>query len=108
MSPDATKTVTGLVLKGTQVDLPEGFLTLLKADIGRLQKIMEVQNRYAKRSQWVDDFIEKTEGKLTFASFILGEMSQATLDLRMAFNDALTPPKDDFGTLSWLDFPYLR
>ena len=108
MSPDEVKTVTGLVLNADKVALPDGFLTLLKADINRLDKVMEVQNRYAKRSQWVNDFIEKTEGKLTFAAFILGEMSQTTLDLRMAFNEALSPPKDNFGTLSWLDFPYLR
>ena len=89
----------------SSIDLSEWYPFL---DIARLQKIMEVQNRYAKRSQWVEDFIEKTEGKLTFAGFILGEMSEKTLELRMQFNEAMTPPKDDFGALSWLDFPYLR
>lgn len=107
MTPNDVKMVTGLVLQD-KVALPEGFLTLLRDDLARLKSIMEVQGRYGKRGKWINDFIEQTEGKLTFASFILGEMSQEALALSTAFHEALHPPIDDFGTLSWLDFPYLR
>lgn len=107
MQPDDIKTVTGLVL-ADKVDLPKEFLGLLKEDIIRLKKIMEVQNRYTRRSEWVNNFIEQTEGKLTFAGFILGELSQQVLKLRLQFNEALSPPIEDFGAISWLDFPYLR
>jgi len=108
MGPEDTKIVTGLRLEGTEVMLPENYLPELHQAIAKLGHVLDVQSYAAARhdTHWVEDYQDKVEGLLTFATFVLGEDDPEILRAEKAMDEALKP-SDEYSSQSWLTFvPY--
>lgn len=104
--PDDEKVVTGLLLRD-KATLTDDYLQLLERDIAQLRSVMEVQNFQGEiSSRWVDQFKLQARGRLNFAGFVLGKRHPAYLHLKDAYYEAINPPKEDFGAVSWRSFPY--
>lgn len=104
MEADQDKIVTGLRLQDGEVLLPKEFLPELHEAITKLGHILDVQSYAgARHTEWVEDFQERVEGLLTFATFVLGEEAEEVLAAEKAFDEALKPSRE-FGAQSWLSF----
>ncbi len=106
---DNKKEVTGLLVGGEAVSLPEDYLPTLEAAIDHLAKVVsaqqQVQSGRAQSSPWVDDLRMGVHGKLEFARHILGENHHWVSRLTGTYHDAIRPP-ESYGALSWLEFGY--
>lgn len=104
--PLEEKMVTGLVLGDGKVELPRDFMPNLREEIERLQHVMETAPLSGRSDrEWIDEYEDRLEGLLGFATRILGNDNKEVVDCEEALNRALHPP-NDAGMLSWLDFPY--
>ncbi|MEL6628713.1 MAG: reverse transcriptase family protein [Bacteroidota bacterium] len=104
--PDEGKIVTGLLVTD-KVQLADGYLEQLRHDIAQLKQVMEAQNLQGQLdSKWVDQLKLQVRGRLNFAGFVVGKRKQTYLDLKDAYYEAINPPEEDFGAVSWRSFPY--
>lgn len=103
--PDGPKQVTGLYLGSEKVELPPEFLQLLDKELEKLQHVIELQYRAGQHSRWVEKHEQEIKGKVNFAVYIMGEEEPESQRLLDKLDQALNPP-DEFGAVSWLDFPY--
>lgn len=104
--PDDPKTITGLLLGPSDVEIPPDFIPEIADDIRQLAGAVRVQFRVApKGSRTIDRFRRSIEGKIRFAGRIMGEEHPGVVELWKDYRAAMTPP-----TLreqrSWLDFDY--
>lgn len=106
---DHQKQVTGLVVSGEQVALPDDYLPSLESAIAHLSKVVDAQFLSPKGRQqdtpWVQDIQQAVNGKLEFARHILGDDHHWVSRLTGAYLDAVRPP-EDYAGLSWLEFGY--
>ncbi|MEO1808621.1 MAG: reverse transcriptase family protein, partial [Bacteroidota bacterium] len=104
--PDEDKIVTGLWVT-EKVQLAEGYLEQLQQDIVQLRQVMDAQNLQGQLdSKWVEQLKLQVRGRLNFAGFVMGKRKQVYLDLKDAYYEAINPPEEDFGAVSWRSFPY--
>jgi len=90
-----------------KVQLADGYLEQLRHDIAQLKQVMEAQNLQGQLdSKWVDQLKLQVRGRLNFAGFVVGKRKQTYLDLKDAYYEAINPPEEDFGAVSWRSFPY--
>lgn len=103
------KSVTGLIVAGDHVTLPDEYLPTLEAAIAHLSKVVDAQfltaSGRSKNSTWVEDLRRGVYGKLEFAQHILGDDHAWLNRLHGAYYDAVRPP-EEYGALSWLEFGY--
>jgi len=105
--PGDEKSVTRLVLGPNSVQLPGDFHAELKEQIQDLSSTMRVQQRMGETdAPWIQKYQQRVRGMVGFAEHVLGKHTPEFNQLRNAFQDASNPPAEDFGTYSWLDFPY--
>ncbi len=105
--PDDVKIVTGIVVKADSLDLTEGYIEDVQADIDKLAQILEVQNLAGSvRTGWVDKYKKLIQGKLIYIQSVLGKDEKRFINLQTNFKQAQQPPIEDFGTLSWRFFDY--
>jgi len=104
---DRDKEVTGLIVSGDAVTLPDDYLPTLEAAIDHLAKVVSAQQQvpsgWSQRSPWVEDLRDGVHGKLEFARHIMGENHHWVNRLSGRFHDAVRPP-EEYGALSWLEF----
>ena len=106
--PDDVKEVTGLVLADKKVVLKEQFITELEKEIHRLGEVHFVHGKMSrKRSNWVEKYQERISGMLAFAGYVMGEGHGTVQQLQKQFKQASEDAEKDFGSYSWLDFPYM-
>lgn len=104
---DDLKEVTGLVLQGENIQLPETFIPELEKEIQQLQDVILVQHQQGKlNTNWVNSFKKHLRGKITFASYVLGRDHPKIASLNAAFEEASYPPPEEFGSYSWRQFHY--
>jgi RNA-directed DNA polymerase len=103
------KEVTGLIVSGDKVALPDDYLPNLESVIVHLAKVIEAQHYVpagrAQTSSWVEDLRTGIHGKLEFARHILGADHHWVSRLTGRYYDAIRPP-EDYGAISWLEFGY--
>lgn len=105
--PEDQKIVTGLLLLKNKATLAPDYLPRLQAEVARLKDIIVVQNEQGQLStRWVEQFKKQIKGRLNFAGFVLGRRDQRYMDIRDTYYEALHPPDEDFGAISWRGFPY--
>lgn len=106
---DRDKQVTGLLVSGDKVDLPDDYLPTLEAAIAHLSKVVDAQHLVSSgRNQpdsWVMELRRGVYGKLEFARHILGADHHWVSRLSGNYYDAIRPP-EEYGALSWLEFGY--
>jgi len=106
---DDQKAVTGLLVSGTEVQLPDDYLPQLEAAISHLSKVVDAKfltsTGRSQSTKWLNDLQQGVKGKLAFAQHILGDNHWWVNRLRGAYLDAIQPP-EDYGALSWLEFGY--
>lgn len=104
--PKEEKIVTGLLVSD-KVELAPDFLPRLESEIQNLKGIMVAQNEQGQlASKWVEQFKKQIRGRLSFAGFILKRRNEQYMNLRDAYYEAINPPQEDFGAISWRGFPY--
>lgn len=104
--PEDEKIVTGLLITD-KVMLAPGYLELLKSEIERLKQVFLSQNEQGQfTTRWSDQFKQQIQGRLNFASFVLNRNHSEVVALREAFYEAINPPQEEFGAVSWRGFPY--
>jgi len=105
--PDDVKSVTRLVLGTDGVQLPDDFHSELTDLIEDLRRTTRVVHRMGEAdSPWLTNYRQRVQGMVGFAQHVLGDHHEDFHRIRNAFTDATEPPAEDFGTYSWLDFPY--
>lgn len=104
--PADRKEVTGVQLGQKTVQVPDGFVEKLKAEIQRLEHVIEVAHRMGKREKWIERFEQQVKGKINFVEMVEGKHAPMVIELENLFIEANHPP-DDFGAQSWLDFGYI-
>lgn len=106
---DQDRAVTGLIVAGETVTLPDDYLPTLEAAIYQLSKVIDAQHLTpsgrSADSVWVNDLRRGVFGKIEFARHILGNDHSWLNRLRGAYYDALRPP-ETYEALSWLEFGY--
>ncbi|MCB9298291.1 MAG: RNA-directed DNA polymerase [Lewinellaceae bacterium] len=106
---DEDKEVTGLLVRESRIDLPEGYLEQLEKAIDHLDKAIDAKYSMAsgrgQKTAWLEELEQQIRGKLEYARQILGEGDLLYLDLVVQLDEALTPP-DYYGPMAWLDFGY--
>ena len=101
--PQDDKFVTGLLV-GETVEIPDQYISTLRAEIAKLQTLTEIKFRTGQReSAWADRFEQQVAGHLRFVRFVLGPSDPGYQLLMQAFADA-QKPIDDNDPMSWLDF----
>lgn len=101
------KMVTGLVLTDKKVQLAKDYLPVLYAEIGRLKEIYAAQNEQGRlNTKWVEELKQQVRGRLNFAGFVMGKQQQIYIELKDAYYEAINPPEEEFGVISWRSFPY--
>lgn len=91
------------------MDLAPEFLTLLEKEIAQLKNTIEVQNVQGELSTyWVEQFKLQIRGKLNFVGFVIGRRNNRYIQLKDRYYEAINPPEDEFGAVSWRSFPYNR
>ena len=106
MGPNDEHIVTGIRILEDCLDLSSEFYGELGTEIRHLKDINSVKGRLGvSLMDWVDDYSDRIRGMITFAEHVLGEGHPKVLKARQNLAKALERPKD-FGTLSWLDWPY--
>ena len=108
MGPDDEKSVTRLLLGENEVELPSDFWDELMESIEDLRRVMRTRLRMGevKTPGWLRKYRQRVEGMVAFAGHVLGDHDEDFHRIRKAYNEAITPDEEDFGTYSWLDFPY--
>ncbi len=105
--PEDIKEVTGILLKGDALALPERFLPELNKEIEQFAAIMLVQNQQGKlNTAWVGEFKKRLQGKINFLGYVLGQDSTEKKQMIAKLQKASYPPPDDFGSHSWRSFHY--
>jgi len=104
--PNDPKIITGLIVTD-KVTLEPGYLPRLKEEIQRLKEVVVTQNEQGQFSnRWVEQFTRQVRGRLNFAGFVLKRRDEHYLALKDAFYEAIHPPEEEFGAISWRGFPY--
>lgn len=100
------KLVTGLVVTD-KIDLPDGYIKNLETEIDRLRSVMLVEGRYRTGMSYkkLKLLMQELNGKISFASMILGPDDQTIEQLKIQFNHALQLPEEEL-LQSWMDIPY--
>lgn len=100
------KMVTGLVVGTDNIELQEGYLEQVEVELGRLQATMLVEQRYqtGMSHKKLKLLKQELQGKINFATMVLGDENDRVMELTNLYHDAVNPPH----TLSarWLDIPY--
>ena len=104
MKPEDEKVVTGLILK-EKVELPEGFMDQLHEEIVKLGHVLEAQYWSGRKSEWVEEYGQRIEGMLVFASFVLGANDPEIVKAEEALWEVQQPKEAYFD--SWLNFGYV-
>jgi RNA-directed DNA polymerase len=105
--PGDEKSVTRLVLGEEAVQLPADFWDELTDLIEDLRRTTRVQHRMGEEEPpWLVNYRQRVQGMVGFAEHVLGDHHEDFHKIRRAFNSAMEPPAEDFGSYSWLDFPY--
>lgn len=106
MGPDDEHIVTGIRILEDRLDLSSEFYGDLGTEIRHLKDINSVKGRLGvSLMDWVDEYADRIRGMIAFADHVLGEHHPKVQKARQNLAKALEQPKD-FGTLSWLDWPY--
>lgn len=106
MGPKDEHSVTGIVIRENQLDLPQQFFEELHIEINRLAEIANTKGRLGiTLKDWVEDYADKIEGMIAFAEYVLGKNEPRVQKAERALEKAKSGPKA-FGAVSWLDFPY--
>lgn len=101
------KEVTGILLKGNEVALPDSFVTELEQEIAQLGTVLLVQNQQGKLNTfWVENHKKHIRGKINFLGYVLGNKSAEKQRLLALYEQAIYPPPEDFGSYSWRSFHY--
>lgn len=104
--PTDPKIITGLIVTD-KVALEPNYLPKLKEEIQRLKETIMSQNEQGQFSnKWVEQFKRQVRGRLNFAGFVLKRRNEHYLALKDAFYEAIHPPEEEFGAVSWRGFPY--
>ena len=105
--PDEVKNVTRLVLGNEHVELPPDFWDELTDCIEDLRRSTRTQHRMGVAdTPWLKNYRQRVQGMVGFAEHVLGDHHEDFHKIRKSFNEATTPSAEDFGTYSWLEFPY--
>ncbi|HFA48246.1 MAG TPA: RNA-directed DNA polymerase [Bacteroidetes bacterium] len=106
--PDDVKNVTRLVLGDGELELPPDFLEELRDCIEDLRRTTRTHLRMgvARPPAWLTKYRQRLNGMMGFAKHVLGEYDEDFLQIQRSYDEAVNPPDEDFGTYSWLDFPY--
>ncbi len=105
--PTDLKSVTRLVLGESEVQLPADFWDELTENIEDLRRGLRLQHRMGQtETDWMTNYRQRVEGMVGFARHVLGDHHEDFHRIRSAFNQAVDPPGEDFGSYAWLDFPY--
>ena len=105
--PDDDKVVTGIVVKPNTLELLPTFIPALEVEIQEFKAIVAAQNLAGTiRTLWVDKHKKVIQGKLNYMTNVLGKEHAEYKRLLAAFKEALRPPAEEFGTLSWRFFHY--
>lgn len=106
---DRHKSVTGLLVGGTEIQLPKDYLPQLESAISHLSRVVDAKfltsTGRGQSTKWLNDLQQGVKGKLEFAKHILGDQHAWVNRLRGAYLDAVQPP-ENYGALSWLEFGY--
>ncbi len=103
-----TKSVTRLIVTGTDVKLPDDFYSELGDTLRDLSSARRVQNKMGNRhTPWLTEYNQRVEGMLAFAKHVLGERDEQFINLQEHYQQANAMNPSDFGAYTWLDFPYL-
>ena len=82
---DSQKEVTGLLVGGKTIQLPEDYLPQLEAAINHLSKVVDAKfltnTGRSQSTKWLNDLRQGVKGKLEFARHILGAVSYTHLTL---------------------------
>ena len=104
--PDDPKIITGLLVTD-KVSLAPEFIPQLRQEIEQLAQVYLAQNEQGElNTKWVDQLKQQVRGRLNFAGFILKRRNETYMELRDAFFQAIHPPKEEFGAISFRGFPY--
>lgn len=103
--PEEPKLVTGLLLGEQGVELPPGFVQELFQEIDKLGHVIEAQHRFGRNSEWVEEYEQRVEGMITFASFVLGPNDPLILKADRHMESA-RDPEDQYDAVSWMSFGY--
>ncbi len=104
--PNEEKIVTGLVVRDKVLLAPD-YLPGLHQDIQKLKEVFWAQNEQGRlQTRWVEDFKQQVRGRLNFAGFVMGKQSDVYQELKDIFYEAINPPQEEFGCVSWRGFPY--
>mgnify|MGYP001796482989 FL=1 len=101
------KEVTGILLKGDEVALPDSYISELEQEIEQLATVLLVQNQQGKLNTfWVENHKKHVRGKINFLGYVLGNNSVEKQRLLKLYEQAIYPPPEDFGSYSWRSFHY--
>lgn len=104
--PKDQKVVTGLLISD-KVSLEDNYLAQLETDIRQLGDVLLAQNEQGQlATRWVEQLKQQVRGRLSFAGFVLGRRHERYNQLKDAYYNAVNPPQEEFGAISWRGFPY--
>lgn len=107
MGPKDEHSVTGIVIGEDKLDLKDEFFEELDVELRQLKEVSAVKGRLGVTlTDWADEYRDRVEGMITFAAFVLGERHDKVVLAKRKLEKAMQAPKD-FGSYSWLDFPYV-
>ncbi|MBK9107293.1 MAG: RNA-directed DNA polymerase [Saprospiraceae bacterium] len=100
------KEITGILLDGNRLGLPELYLEGLQKELMRYKSYMEVESRYrtGASAKKLKLFESELRGKINFALTVMPE-DQGVGKLFDQFEEA-KEIMQDFESVSWLDLPY--
>lgn len=105
--PEELKIVTGLLVSNKKVELAPDYLPNLKQEILHLGSVYRIQNEQGQlTTKWVEEFKQQVRGRLNFAGFVLKRNHPDYVQLKDQFIQAINPPEEEFGAISWRGFPY--
>lgn len=103
---DEDKVVTGLLV-ADRVSLSKDYLPNLRREIEQLRSIFVAQNEQGQlTTRWVEKLKQQVRGRLSFAGFVLKRNREEYQALKDLYYEAINPPQEDFGAVSWRGFPY--